>query len=71
MQRALDKLVKNRTIVIIAHRLSTIEHADIIYVIENGKVAEQGKYSELLQAGGIYADMYLAQFRRQDAAYVS
>jgi ATP-binding cassette subfamily B protein len=49
--------------VVIAHRLSTIRNADVILVIEDGRVAERGTHSSLLAAGGLYADLYRRQFR--------
>ncbi|MBD3747968.1 MAG: ABC transporter ATP-binding protein [Sphingobacteriales bacterium] len=54
VQEALDKLMMNRTTIVIAHRLSTIQHADVIVVIESGKIVEQGTHSELLQKNGLY-----------------
>jgi subfamily B ATP-binding cassette protein MsbA len=54
VQDALNNLMKNRTSLIIAHRLSTIQNADLIFVLENGKVAEQGTHQELLMQNGLY-----------------
>ncbi len=54
VQEALDKVMKGRTTVIVAHRLSTIRHADIIAVINGGKVAEQGTHDELMAKRGEY-----------------
>lgn len=54
VQEALDKLMINRTTIVIAHRLSTIQHADLIVVIESGKIVEQGTHSELIQQNGLY-----------------
>ncbi len=62
VQQALDALMKNRTTIVIAHRLSTISNADMIYVFENGKVTEQGKHKELLEAGGVYSRFFDLQF---------
>jgi ABC-type multidrug transport system fused ATPase/permease subunit len=54
VQEALDRAQKGRTSIVIAHRLSTVQNADLIVVIHNGKVAEQGTHSELLAMKGIY-----------------
>lgn len=63
IQVALDTLLAGRTSVVIAHRLSTIRNADVILVIEAGRVAERGTHAELLSQNGIYADLYRRQFR--------
>lgn len=62
IQEAMDKLMKNRTSFIIAHRLSTIRDADLILVMRDGQVIEQGKHSELLEQKGFYASLYNSQF---------
>ena len=54
VQSALEKMMENRTSVVIAHRLSTIQKADLIVVMQNGKIVEQGKHSELLDKKGAY-----------------
>ncbi len=61
-QRAMDALTQSRTSFVIAHRLSTIRNADIILVIRNGDIVEQGSHDELLQKGGFYAELYNSQF---------
>jgi len=63
IHRALEELMQGRTTFIIAHRLSTIKRADLILVLEEGKVVETGDHTSLLRAGGVYAQMYDAQFR--------
>ena len=63
VQEALKSLMKGKTTLVIAHRLSTIENADIIYVIDEGKVVEQGKHRELLDENGLYKHLYDLQFR--------
>ena len=55
-------LMKNRTSLIIAHRLSTVRDADIIVVLKNGVIAEQGSHEELLEKNGEYAKLYANQF---------
>lgn len=64
IQRALDELCKGRTTLVVAHRLSTIQNADQIAVISGGCVVEQGSHAELMQQGGLYADLYRLQFQR-------
>lgn len=65
VQDALDGLMKNRTTLVIAHRLSTVVDADLIYVLDRGRVVEQGTHSELLAKGGVYANLYQLQFASQ------
>lgn len=60
---ALTRLMKNRTVIMIAHRLSTIRDADMIVVLKDGVVAEQGAHDELIARSGVYADLYNTQFR--------
>ena len=58
----MDKLTKGKTSFIIAHRLSTIKNADIILVMKDGNIVEQGKHDELLKMNGFYASLYNSQF---------
>ncbi len=62
IQKAMDNLMANRTSFIIAHRLSTIRNADLILVMRDGDIVEQGNHEQLLATGGAYADMYNSQF---------
>ena len=62
VQEALDNLMRNRTSIVVAHRLSTIREADVILVMKDGKVIEQGRHEELLKAEGFYAQLYNSQF---------
>jgi ATP-binding cassette subfamily B protein len=62
VQAALEPLMANRTTIAIAHRLSTIIAADVIFVLERGRLVEQGTHAELLARGGLYADLYRQQF---------
>lgn len=62
VQKAMDKLTKNRTSFIIAHRLSTIKNADLILVMNQGNIIEQGTHEELLEKNGFYAELYNSQF---------
>ena len=66
VQRALDKLMRGRTVIVIAHRLSTIKKADIIYVLDNGRIAETGRHDELVRAGGVYAKLHKTQLGLSD-----
>ena len=62
IQKAMRELMRGRTCFVIAHRLSTIRNADIILVIKDGRIAEQGTHDELMALNGVYADMYNSQF---------
>ena len=62
IQRAMDNLMKGRTIFVIAHRLSTIKNADIILVMKDGDIIEQGNHDELMAQNGFYADLYNSQW---------
>ena len=62
VQSALQPLMRNRTTMVIAHRLSTIIAADIIYVVDRGRIVEHGSHDELLSKGGLYANLYREQF---------
>ena len=64
VQRAMDKLTEGRTSFIIAHRLSTIKNADLILVLSEGNIVEQGRHEELLKLNGAYANLYNSQFDR-------
>ena len=63
-QRAMDRLTEHRTSFVIAHRLSTIKNADLILVLRDGDIVEQGTHEELLARGGFYADLYNSQFEK-------
>lgn len=63
VQEAMDKLTKGRTSFIIAHRLSTIKNADLILVMKDGNIIEQGNHKELLKENGFYAELYNSQFQ--------
>ncbi|KAM9820598.1 ATP-binding cassette sub-family B member 6 [Neosynchiropus ocellatus] len=67
IQASLTKVCANRTTVVVAHRLSTIIGADQILVISEGRIAERGRHEELLQKGGLYADMWSKQQQAQDS----
>jgi ATP-binding cassette subfamily B multidrug efflux pump len=67
LQRAMDNLMQNRTSFVIAHRLSTIRDADLILVMRDGNIVEQGQHVELLAQGGFYAELYNSQFMLADA----
>ena len=67
IQKAMDNLMKGRTSFVIAHRLSTIKDADLILVMKDGDIIEQGSHEELLTAGGFYAELYNSQFEKTEA----
>jgi ATP-binding cassette subfamily B multidrug efflux pump len=67
IQKAMDNLMKGRTSFIIAHRLSTIRDADLILVMKDGDIVEQGTHDELLAKNGFYADLYNSQFEQTGA----
>ena len=64
IQKALESLLKDRTSFVIAHRLSTIRNADLLLVLDQGRIVERGKHEELLAKEGFYYDLYMSQFRR-------
>lgn len=64
VQEALSNLMQNRTTIVVAHRLSTIQSADLIHVIDEGRIAESGNHEELLQLNGAYAKLYEIQFSK-------
>lgn len=61
MQRALDTAIQNRTTLVIAHRLSTIRNADLIVVMDQGRIAEQGTHEQLIKLNGIYYNLVRQQ----------
>jgi ABC-type multidrug transport system fused ATPase/permease subunit len=66
VQEAIDRLMSGRTALVIAHRLSTIHGADRIAVIEEGRLAQEGRHDELMAAGGLYRQLYEMQFSQQE-----
>ncbi len=68
IQRATDKITQGRTSIIIAHRLATIKKADKIIVMDKGQIVETGTHRELLEKGGYYNDLYMAQFMSEEVA---
>lgn len=70
VQEALTEALEGRTAVVIAHRLSTVRAADLILVVEAGRIVERGTHDELLAAGGRYAELYRTQFEQLDSAKV-
>ena len=63
IQQAFDTLMEGRTSFVVAHRLSTIRDADLILVMRDGQIVEQGRHEDLLSAGGFYAALYKSQFQ--------
>ncbi|ELC8425394.1 ABC transporter ATP-binding protein [Clostridium perfringens] len=68
IQKAMEKLMEGRTSFIIAHRLSTIRDADLILVMKDGDIVEQGNHEELLEKGGFYSSLYNSQFEQSSAS---
>lgn len=68
IQEAMDRLMKGRTSFVIAHRLSTIKNADLILVMKNGNIIEQGNHEQLMAQGGFYSELYNSQFSKHGAA---
>lgn len=66
IQQAMNTLMEGRTSFVIAHRLSTIKDADVILVMKEGDIIEQGTHEELLEKGGFYADLYNSQFEQEE-----
>ena len=62
LQEAFEALTRDKTVIMIAHRLSTIRDADLILVMRDGDIVEQGTHDQLIEAGGFYADLYNSQF---------
>lgn len=65
---ALDRLMESKTAIVIAHRLSTIQRADVIFVVNGGRVVESGRHEDLLRSRGLYAEFYELQFRGAEAS---
>lgn len=68
IQEAMDRLMKGRTSFVIAHRLSTMKNADLILVMKNGNIIEQGNHEQLMAQGGFYSELYNSQFSKHGAA---
>ena len=70
VQRAIAKVSKNHTVIVVAHRLSTIRSADVILVIDEGKIAEQGNHRALIQQKGRYYELYTSQFAEEQTSEI-
>jgi ATP-binding cassette subfamily B protein len=62
VQQALDLAMVGRTSIVIAHRLSTIRNADLIIVVDQGRIVQRGRHEELMREGGLYTELYRTQF---------
>jgi len=71
IQAALEQLLAGRTSFVIAHRLSTIRNADQVLVLVQGQIVERGRHEELLAHQGVYYDLYMSQFKRQESVTLS
>ncbi len=71
VQQALATALMGRTSLVIAHRLSTVREADLILVLDHGRIVQRGRHDELLAAGGLYAELYRIQFERQEHSELS
>jgi ATP-binding cassette subfamily B protein len=67
IQKSMDELMSGRTSFVIAHRLSTIVNADMILVVDNGDIVEQGTHKELLEKGGLYSKIYYSHYDKDEA----
>jgi subfamily B ATP-binding cassette protein MsbA len=63
---ALDRMMAGKTSIVIAHRLSTIRRADVIFVVDDGRIKEQGTHDQLCKSGGLYSELYEIQFRQKE-----
>ena len=63
VQKAIDNLLKDRTVLVIAHRLTTVESADTIVVMKDGRIADSGSHKDLLKKNGVYKRLYKKQFK--------
>jgi ABC-type transport system involved in Fe-S cluster assembly fused permease/ATPase subunit len=63
LEQAIEKLMRNRTVIVIAHRLSTVHNADKIIVLDKGKIVDQGSHQELINRDGIYKQLHNMQFQ--------
>ncbi|HST77839.1 MAG TPA: ABC transporter ATP-binding protein, partial [Verrucomicrobiae bacterium] len=64
----LDRLMEGKTTIVVAHRLSTVQRADVIFVVNEGTIVEQGNHRELLKKGGLYAKLHHLQFKEGGTA---
>jgi len=70
IQNAISRVIEGRTSLMIAHRLSTVRHADVILVVESGKIVERGTHKELLALGGKYYSLYNKQYEEESVAEI-